>query len=69
MPTSQVREVGHVSKRLPPVGSGYSGRYVTKSAAGKNPKTGGAGGRSRSAVTGRFVKTPPKGSAGVSRAK
>ena len=64
-----------MTSRLPPAGSGYSGRsassgrFVSKSAAAKNPKTTVNGKKGRSAVSGRYVKTPPKGSAGVSRAK
>ena len=63
-----------MSNRLPPAGSGYSGRsatsgrFVTKSAAKKSPKTT-INGKGRSAMSGKFVKTPPKGPAGVSRAK
>lgn len=64
-----------MAKRLPPAGSGYSGRsavsgrYVSKSAAARNP-TSSVNGKtvSRTAAAGKFV-TPPKGSAGVSRAK
>lgn len=61
-----------MAKRLPPVGSGYSGRsattgrYLSKGTAKKNPNTT-VSERTRSAVSGRFVK-PPKGSAGVPRA-
>jgi hypothetical protein len=58
-----------MSKRLPPAGSGYSGRYVSDSSASKDSKATIAVGRSGSATPGRYVKTPPKGSAGVSRAK
>jgi len=61
--------MSHMTKRLPPAGSGYSGRYVSKSSAGKDTNTSINGLRSRSVSSGRFVKTPPKGSAGVSRAK
>ncbi len=63
-----------MASRLPPAGSGYSGRsasvgrFVSKSAAAKNPASS-SNVKSRSAVSGKFVKTPPKGSAGVSRAK
>jgi len=57
-----------MSKRLPPAGSGYSGRYVSKSSASKDSKATITGARSRSAA-GQYAKTPPKGSAGVSRAK
>lgn len=63
-----------MASTLPPAGSGYSGRaassnrYSTKSTAAKSPATSRSA-TSRSAATGRFVSKPPKGSAGVSRAK
>ncbi len=60
-----------MAKRLPPAGSGYSGRsaasgrYVSKSAMRK-----GAAGTSRSSAPNRVGgATPPKGSGGVTRAK
>jgi hypothetical protein len=62
-----------MASRLPPTGSGYSGRsassgrYGSKSAA-TTPRTTGNE-TSRSATSGKSSKYPPKGSAGVSRAK
>lgn len=61
---------------LPPAGWGYSGREPTsgRPVAGETPnartvkasKSGEVD--SRSAVAGKVIKVPPKGSAGVSRA-
>lgn len=63
-----------MTSRLPPTGSGYSGRsttsgrFVSKSATRKSPEPT-VKAAPRSAISGRFLKNPPKGSAGVSRAK